>query len=120
MKFLVSIILTALLSFAAALFFDWWIIAVCAFIVALIIHQNAFYTFLSAFLALFILWAVQSYFIDTQNEHLLSTKVATILPLRGSYIAVILVAALIGGLVAGMAALTAHFARKQPESKTYQ
>jgi hypothetical protein len=62
---------------------------------------------------LFILWAVQSYYIDVQNEHLLSTKVASILPLGGSYAAVILVTAFIGGLVAGVGALTGSFARKK-------
>ncbi|MCW3109137.1 MAG: hypothetical protein JWQ09_3643 [Segetibacter sp.] len=113
MKFLIAFILTALLSFAGALFFPWWIIAVAAFIVGVVIHQNAFASFLAAFLALFILWAVQSYYIDVQNEHLLSTKVASILPLGGSYAAVILVTAFVGGLVAGMGALTGSFARKK-------
>lgn len=113
MKFIIAIILTALLSFAGALFFPWWIIAVAAFLVALIIQQKALASFLSAFLALFILWGVQSYVIDAANEHLLATKVAAILPLHGSYIAIIIVAAFIGGLVAGMAALTASFARRR-------
>jgi hypothetical protein len=63
---------------------------------------------------LFILWAAQSYYIDAQNSHLLSTKVASILPLGGSYAAVIIVTAFIGGLVAGLGALTGSFARKKP------
>src|SRR3978361_626800 len=104
MKFLVAFILTALLSFAGALFFEWWIIAVAAFIVAVLIHQRAFKAFLAAFLAFFVLWAVQSSLIDSQNDHLLSTKVASILPLGGSSVAVILVTAFIGALVGGMAA----------------
>lgn len=115
MKFLFAIILTALLSFAGALFFPWWIIAIAAFLTAIVIHQNAVASFLAAFLALFILWAVQSYLIDVQNEHLLATKIAAILPLGGSYFAVILVTALIGGLVAGLSAMTASFVRKTPQ-----
>jgi hypothetical protein len=116
MKFFVSIILTALISFAGALFFPWWIIAVAAFIVAIIIHQKAIRSFVSAFLALFVLWAGQSLYMDAQNEHLLSKKVASILPLAGSPMAVIFVAAFIGGLVAGMAALTASFLRSSSEN----
>ena len=114
MKFFVALLLTALLSFAGALFFPWWIIAVAAFIVSLTIQQKALTSFLAAFLALFILWAAQSSYIDNQNQHLLATKIASILPLGGSYIAVIIVAAFIGGLVAGMAALTASFVRSRP------
>jgi hypothetical protein len=114
MKFFVAVILTALLSFAGALFFPWWIIAVAAFTVGVVVHQKALASFLAAFVALFMLWAVQSYYIDVQNEHLLSTKVASILPLGGSYAAVIVVTAFIGGLVAGMAAMTATFVRRDP------
>lgn len=114
MKFLVAVILTALLSFAGTLFFPWWIIAVAAFIVGVVVHQNALASFFAAFIALFILWSAQSYYIDANNEHLLSTRVASILPLGGSYVAIIIVTAFIGGLVAGMAAMTASFVRRDP------
>jgi cbb3-type cytochrome oxidase subunit 1 len=118
MKFFVAFILTALLSFAGCLFFPWWIIAVAAFIVAALIQQHPIASFAAGFLALFVLWAVQSIYIDAQNEHLLSTKVAHILPLGGSYVALILLSAFVGGIVAGMSALTASFLRKrQPASR---
>ena len=118
MKFFVAFILTALLSFASALFFPWWIIAVAAFIVAVAIPQKGFAAFISGFLGLFILWGIQSFYFDSNNQHLLATKVASILPLGGSYIAVILVTACIGGLVAGMAALTGSFTRNETGSRS--
>jgi hypothetical protein len=111
MKFIVSFILIILLSFAGALFLPWWIIALVAFVVAALIHQRPLKAFLAGFLALFILWGVQAFLLDSKNEHLLATKVAAILPLGGSYIVLILVTAFIGGLVAGMSALTASFLR---------
>jgi hypothetical protein len=111
MKFIVSFFLTILLSFAGALFLPWWIIAVAAFLVAALIHQRPLKSFLTGFLALFILWGAQAFFVDIRNEHLLATKVAAILPLGGSYIVLILVTAFDGGLVAGMSALTASFLR---------
>ena len=112
MKFISSILLTALLSFAGALFFPWWIIAIAAFIVALVIPQKTGYSFISGFLALFLLWGLQAFFIDTANHHILSEKVARLLPLGGSFIALILMSAIVGGLVAGMAALTGSLTRK--------
>ncbi len=111
MKFFIAFILTALLSFSWALFFPWWVIAVAAFIVAALIPQPAFKAFISAFLALFLLWGGQAFLIDTRNAHILSAKVAAILPLGGSYIVLILLTAFIGGLVAGVAALTGSFLR---------
>ncbi|WP_018612780.1 hypothetical protein [Segetibacter koreensis] len=114
MKFFIAFILTALLSFSWALFFPWWIIAVAAFIVAALIPQSRFKAFICGFLALFFLWGGQAALIDTKNGHLLSTKVAQILPLGGSYIAIILFTALVGGIIAGLAALTGSFLRTPP------
>ena len=111
MKFFVSFILTVLLSFAAALFLPWWIISVMAFIVAVVIPLRPSASFFAGFIALFFLWAVQSFIIDFQNEHILATRVASILPLGGSYILLIFLTAFIGGLVAGLAALTGSFLR---------
>lgn len=111
MKFIVAVFLTALLSFSWVLFFPWWIIAVVAFLVALVIPQTAFKSFLSAFLALVLLWGEQAIVKDIRNNHLLASKVASILPFGGSYIAVILVTAILGGLVAGLGALTGSFLR---------
>jgi hypothetical protein len=111
MKFFITCILTALLSFSWALFFPWWIIAVAAFIVAALIPQQRFKSFISAFLALFFLWGGQAVLIDTKNAHVLSKKIASVLPFGGSYVALLLVTALIGGLIAGLAALTASFLR---------
>jgi hypothetical protein len=111
MRFIVAFLLTALLSFAAALFFPWWIIAVAAFVVSVSVNQRAIGSFVAAFFSVFILWACQAYYLDAENEHLLSKKVAAILPLGGSSIAIIFVTALVGAVVAGMAALTGSFVR---------
>ena len=54
MKFFTSILLTALLSFAACLYLPWWSIAVVAFMVAALIPQKPGKAFLTAFIALFI------------------------------------------------------------------
>ena len=114
MKFIASFFLTILLSFAGVLFFPWWIVAVAAFIVAALIHQRPLNAFVAGFFALFILWAAQAIYLDTKNQHLLATKIAFVLSLGGSYIILILLTAFIGGLVAGMAALTASFLRRTP------
>lgn len=116
MKFFVALLLTALLSFAGALFFPWWIIALAAFVVAAFIPQTSLKAFIAGFLGLFLLWGIQATLIDANNHHVLATKVAGLLPLGGSYIALILVTAFIGGLVGGMGALTGSFLRR-PETK---
>jgi hypothetical protein len=111
MKFLVAIILTALLAFVAGLYFPWWSLAIAAFIVALLIHQKAGKAFFSGFLGVFILWAVLAMWINSKNDGYLSGKVAALLPLGGNAWLLILVTAFIGALVAGFGAMTGSFLR---------
>jgi len=105
MKFLLAILLTAALGFLAGLYFTWWALAVVAFGIAVLIPQRLMPAFFSGFLGIFILWAVLCFWIDIKNDSILSHKMAMIFPLAGSSLLMILVSALIGGLVGGMAAL---------------
>ena len=60
---------------------------------------------------MFLLWAIMALLKDAANEHILATKVAGILPLGGSYLVLILVTGVVGGLVSGLAALTGSYVR---------
>ena len=111
MKFLVSIALTAALAFAGGLWFGWWIIAAAAFVVALLVHQRAGWAFLSGFSGLFILWGALAWVIDTNNQQILSKKIAEVLPLGGNSFLLILITAFIGAIVAGFAAMSGSYLR---------
>lgn len=111
MKFITVLLLTALLGYAAPLYFPWWSFAVTSFIIALAIHQKGGKAFLAGFLGLFLLWGAYAFILDNANEHILSAKVASLLPLGGSSVALIFLTAFIGGLVSGLAAMAGSFAR---------
>jgi hypothetical protein len=111
MKFLVSIILIMLFAFVAGLYLGWWSIAIVSFLVTLLIHQRAGKAFLSGFLAIFLLWAGLASLINIKNDGVLASKIATVLPLAGNPILLLLVTGLIGGLVAGFAAMSASYLR---------
>jgi len=111
MKIFTAILLTALLGFAAPLYFQWWSFAVTSFIVAFFIWQKPSQAFVSGFFGLFLLWMLHASVIDTRNGHLLSAKVADIFGISGGSVTVILLSAAIGGIVSAFAALTASFAR---------
>ena len=112
MKFFVSLLLTALLSFAACLYLPWWSIAVAAFIVAALIPQSAVKSFLTGFTALFLLWGALSFWISNNNEHLLAHKVSMVLLKMDSSWVLIFATGIIGALVAGFGALSGSFLRK--------
>ncbi|MFZ1264458.1 MAG: hypothetical protein WAT34_13190, partial [Chitinophagaceae bacterium] len=59
----------------------------------------------------FLLWAGLAWWIDMKNNGVLSKKIATVLPLGGNSLVLILVTGIIGGLVAGMAAMSGSFLR---------
>ena len=112
MKFFTAILLTALLGFAAPLYLPWWSFAPTSLIVAITVHQKPWKAFVAGFLGILLLWGVHAFILDNANNHILSQKVAQILPLNGSYILLIVITALIGALVSGFAALTGSYARK--------
>jgi hypothetical protein len=113
MKFIVSLIVTALLSFAVCLYFPWWSIAIVAFLVAALIPQSAGISFLTGFLSLFLLWGILSFLVSSGNQHILAHKMSLVMFKVDSVFLLILVTGLIGGLVAGFAALTGSFLRKK-------
>ena len=111
MKFLVAIILTALLAFISGLFLPWWGMAITSLLVAVLVHQKAGKAFLAGLLGVFLLWAGLAWWIDMKNNGVLSMKIASVLPLGGNAGLLILVTGFIGGLVAGMAAMSGSFLR---------
>lgn len=111
MKFLVATLLTALLAFISGLFLPWWGIAVTSLLVAVLVHQKGGKAFLAGFLGVFLLWAGLAWWIDMKNNGVLSAKIASVLPLGGNAILLIIVTGFIGGLVAGMAAMSGSFLR---------
>src|SRR5690349_5656294 len=111
MKFITAILLTALLGYAITLYFSWWSFAVTSLLVSIIIYQKPGKAFLAGFLALSLLWGTHAAILDSANDSILSQKIAYILPLNGSSMALIWITAIIGGLVSGLAALTGSFAR---------
>lgn len=116
-KFFVTTVLIALLSFIGGLFLPWWTIAVVAFAVSVLIPQRPLAAFFAGFLALFLLWGGMALIIDLANDSILSTRVAGILPLHDSSVALILVTAFVGALVGGGGSLTAAFLQKKVQVK---
>lgn len=111
MKFTISILLTAIFAFAAGLYMPWWIIAPTAFIVSILIRQRPLLAFVTGFTGIFLCWLTVALIRNSANDGILGSKVAAILPLGGSTIALILIASLVGGLVGGLSACSAAFLR---------
>jgi hypothetical protein len=112
MKFLISVVLIAMLGFISCIYFPWYSIAIFAFLVNIIIPLPPLRAFLSGFTALFVLWAALGWWINSANDGILSHRIAELFSLGGSGFILILITGFIGGLVAGLASLTASFLKK--------
>ena len=115
MKFIVTTILIAFLSFVTCLYMPWWTIAITAFMVSLFIHQRPLMAFGSGFLALFCLWGVLSFLISSSNEHILAHKLSVLMVQADNVFMLILLTALIGALVGGFGSLTASYLAAKPQ-----
>ncbi|MEP7377343.1 MAG: hypothetical protein ABI675_28330 [Chitinophagaceae bacterium] len=111
MKFSVALILTALLSFINGLYFSWWGIAIAAFLIALLVRQKARMAFASAFSALLLLWSGLAWWINIENENILSARIGELLGIGNNPFLLIMITGAIGGLVAGFAAMSGSFLR---------
>lgn len=112
MKFVVSFVLMAFLSFTACLYFPWWSIAIVCFLVSVFIHQKAGMAFLSGFLALFLLWGGLSLWISQNNNHILAHRISQLIIKKDDPYMLILFTGLIGALVGGLAAISGSYTRK--------
>ncbi|WP_428330531.1 hypothetical protein [Mucilaginibacter sp.] len=107
MLFLIILIL----SFASGYFLPWWVVAIAAFLSAFIIGKTSGQSFLSGFSAVFIGWTVLALFKSIPNDHMLAKKVATLFQLP-NWILLLLITAIIGGVIGGMAALSGVLLRR--------
>lgn len=114
MKFILSILLVGLVTYAIGIYgnLPWWSFVVTNLIIAIALPIKPLQSFIAGALGVGVLWAGLALGIDIANNHMLSSKVAQILHLGGSYITLIIVTAFVGALLGGLASLTGSFVRK--------
>ena len=99
------------LSFSSSFFLPWWMVAVIAFIAALIYGGRPGKAFLSGFGAIFIAWTILALMKSIPNDNMLAGRVVQLFPLPNNWIWVLVVTAVIGGIVGGMSALSGALIR---------
>jgi len=108
MLFLIILIL----SFVSSYFLPWWVAALIAFLAALFIGKTSGRSFWSGFGAIFILWVILALLKSIPNDNILAGRVIQLFPLPHNWILLLLITALIGGLVGGLAALSGMLTKK--------
>lgn len=107
MRFMLSFLLIAVLSYVAGLFLPWWSIAVVSFCVILFLPMAPWKSFLSGFLGVGLLWFLLAFVIDQQNLHILASRMSILFFGKPNPLFFSLLTACTGALVGGFAALSA-------------
>lgn len=94
-------------------FLPWYSFVFSTFLICWTFNLKPTWALLLSFFSLLTLWAVIAIYTDIQNEHLLSKKVAEILPLGGSSNAVIALTSVVGGLLNGLSGWSAALLKRK-------
>ena len=111
MRLIITIGIIALLAYFMQLMLPWWSAALAAFVVSSVLSRKGWNAFWSGFIGIFLLWFIHSLIIDVTTDSILTAKVAQLFFLPFSFL-LIIIAAAIGGLTGGMAALTGYFLKR--------
>lgn len=111
MLFLLILVISLILQF----FLPWWIIAPVAFGAAFWKAETGRHAFGTGFLSIFVLWVVTGLFQSIPNQHILANRVGAMLKLPETslnWLLVLIITAIIGGLVGGVAAMAGRHLRE--------
>jgi hypothetical protein len=115
MKFILQVILIALLAYLFELFLPWWSVAIAAFIGGIVLNTRA--NFFAGFLAIALLWAIAALVIEVGAAAPLTERVAKIFSLPKP--ALFAVTSILGALVGGFACMTGGALRQQKRKSYY-
>ena len=116
MKFVISLLLIALLSLGAEIYLPFWSVALVAFTVSALIPQAPWKALVCGFVAVFALWAGLAVYLDSANDHILGNRVSLLVLKTTSPFLLILVTGFIGGLVGALGALTGSFLHRRVQA----
>jgi len=100
-RFIIQVVITAIVCFMFQKLFPWWTMAIGAFLVGFVFSNTGFKSFLAGFLAIGLLWLGMALFIDNVTQSILTEKIGQLFPLN-----LFVLTSLVGGLVGGFASMT--------------
>lgn len=102
----INFIITIVLAIILSQFLPWWSVMIASFISALFISLKKTAVLFVPFLAIALFWMVYAWSLSSANDFILAKKIAVLLPLKGNAYLLILVTGVIGGLAAGISAMS--------------
>ena len=109
---MIQIILIVIISLLAQLVLPWWSLAIVAFLVCFWRSLSAGRAFLYGFVGVALVWVAYALLIHIRTDGLFTGRMGELLFKTNNVVIPLLVTAVLGGLVGGMAGLSGFFVRK--------
>ncbi|WP_420151306.1 hypothetical protein [Spirosoma sp.] len=106
---MIQIILIAILSLLSQILFPWWSLAIVAFIICYWRSNNSGQAFLYGFIGTAFTWIGYALLIHTRTDGIFTGRMGELLFKSNNIMIPLLITAVIGGLVGGMAGLSGFF-----------
>lgn len=110
-NFVIKFLLITVLCYAIQMVLPWWSLVIICFLVNLLIKTNGTGAFLSGFLPNFFTWFIMALVIHQNTAGVLTSRIATLIPLNGNAFLLIIITGLIAGLAGGMGGYTGNALR---------
>ncbi len=104
MKNILKIIFIVVLAWGLSFILPFWGAALAGFIASLVIRTSNVASFLTGFVAIFLLWGITAFLIDLETQSIMTDRISGIFSLSPPFL--ILITALIGGITGGLGSLT--------------
>lgn len=110
MKLLIKVLFIAVLSYLLLELLPWWGFTLIAFIANAVVYEKGLPSFLSGFIALFVLWLALSWSMSSHGDHLITRRIASLFNLNDPYLLLILIG-FIGAVLGGLSSLSGCYFR---------
>jgi len=102
MKHLIYSIILVVIGALVGIYLPWYAMGVAFGLVAFVLNMPLKSSFVTGFLAGFVLWVVSALWLDLQHPSTLPSRMAQVFPLKGNLFALFVLTGVLGGLFSGI------------------
>ena len=109
---MLQVLIIAILSLLAQLVLPWWSIAIITFLVCFWRSQGAGQAFFYGFYGIALIWLVYAFILHSRTDGIFTGRMGELLFKTNNASLPVIVTAILGGLVGGLAGLSGFFVRR--------
>ena len=102
MKNLIYSLILVVIGALVGIYLPWYAMGIAFGLIAFVLNMPVKSSFLTGFIAGFLLWALGAFWLDFQHPSTLPGRMAQVFPLKGNVFALFVLTGVLGGLFSGI------------------